>query len=250
MLNTESRGGAFAIWAAITGLVAHAIWIFLGWPGIADATHLVLASESAAFASRNQILIAGLAGFGGLALAYLWNGWRNRSEALHALERQERRLGGVLASEATALADACEAAARQLAGKAGGGGVAISGLARSIKGSEHALLSMSAADLARLGPGAAAAARNIRTAVRGLGEALDLAKPDDTGNRHLAVRAMETALIARTGASVLEALGKRGVEAADALRTMPLPVASDIEKLLGPAGNDGGAKASRLHTVA
>jgi hypothetical protein len=250
MLNTESRVGAFAIWAAIAGLVLHAVWTFFGWPHVQVATRLLLDGEFAAYAARNQILLAGLIGLGGLALAYLLNGWRNRTEARHALERRERRLGGVMASDAASLATACEAAARQIAAKPAGSGTALSNLASALHASDHTVLSATTGDLAQLGAGTATAARNLRAGVRRLGDALLAAKSDDAAsNRQVALRAMETALIARASGAIFEALAKRGVTGADLLRVMPLPETADIEQLLGLAGTDSGAKPSRLHTV-
>ena len=189
MLNTESRLARSLIWLAILGLVSQFCWSYFAWP----APHLIvsnlLASDLANFIARNQTVVTGLVGFGGLTLAYLLDGWRDRAERRHVIERAEQRDAGVLAREAVELATTCEQAARALAGR-GSTAATVSGLRASVAMRDHMLLATPAADLARLGAGAGAAARSVRASVARLVDSVEAnGKDDAAGARAIATGA-------------------------------------------------------------
>ncbi len=224
---------------AILGLVIEFCWSYFVWPAPRALIADLLASDLASFVARNQTVLAGLLGFGGLALAYLVNGWRERTERRHVIERAERRDAGVLAREAGELAATCEQAARLLAVRGQAGGT-IPGLRASLAMRDHMLLATPAADLARLGAGASSAARSVRASVARLVDSVEThGKDDAAGARAIAARALEVSFAAKEAHRIFEALARSGTQAADRLRLMPLPDSSDIERMLGPADETG-----------
>ena len=249
MLNTQSRPTQLLVWLAIAAICLEFLWSYFAWPAPDVALVRLLDSELADFAARNQTLIGALAGLGGLAVAYLLNGWRDRVDRRGAVARAERRDGAVLAREAREVADACERAARQLAARTQPAAAAMADLRTSLAPGEHMLLAAPAVDLARLGQGAGAAARSVRLAVRRLGEVLDGAAKDprDEAARPVAARAVEACFVARGASRVFEALAAGGPAVADKLRLMPGADDAELERLVadGEAG-----KASRLQSVA
>jgi hypothetical protein len=223
MLNTQSRLTALLVWLAIAAIAGHALWSFLALDTPAGLVRRFAESEFAAAVTRNQVLFTGLAGFGGLALAYLLNGWRDRAERRHAIERAEKRLGAVLAREATGLADALEAAL-----KASAAGTPCARLAEIAEPRDSVLLSAPVHELSRLGPGAVGAVQVVRRGVRRL-QALAEGR-DEAQSRQLPADVISTALAARDAARVLGTLGARGPTAADRLRLVP-PSESDVSDL-------------------
>jgi hypothetical protein len=244
MLNIESRRARFLVWLAIAIIVSDFLWTFLDWPSVPEIFRTLADSELGNMVGRNQTFIGALIGLGGLALAYLLNGWRDRAEQRHAIERAERRLGGVLAREAQGIAAACAAAAEALAGRSAG----LDQIARSLKSrlapEDHVLLSSRAAELARLGAGAAAAAKEVRRTCRHLLEALDRGTGGEASDQRLiGARAIETALAAQESARIFEAVAGKGPALADRLRLLPAAGIIETERLL-----EGGAEgqAARL----
>ena len=235
MLNTESRVVGSLIWLAVLGLFATFVWHVFAWPSPAGLVRMLLDSELASFVARNQTVLAGLLGFGGLALGYLFNGWRDRTERRHVIERAERRDARVLAREASDLAVICEAAARQLIVRSTAATGLIANLRASLAMRDHMLLAASAGDLARLGAGASSASRTVRASVHRLVEAVEHHNRDDAQSlRGIAARALESAFSAREAGRVFETLARSGPMAADRVRLMPPPETSEIERLLGP----------------
>lgn len=245
MLNTQSRCSSLLIWLAIGSISALFLWSYFSWPPPLALLSRLLDSELAAFVARHQLALLGLLGICGGLLAYLLNNWRDRTEQRHAVERGERRAGEVLAREAVDLAVACETAARHLAGPGANVASALATLRTTITPGDHLLLTAPAGHLARLGAGAAAAARMIRACMRRLNDTLEANTRDDAASHRLiAVRAMETTVAAREASRVFEALARRGRAAADRRRLPPPPETTEIEKLLG-FGEEAG-KPSRL----
>lgn len=239
MLNTESRLARSLIWLAILGLVTQFFWSYFAWPAPDGVVSNLLASDLANFIARNQTVVSGLLGFGGLTLAYLLNGWRDRTERRHVIERAERRDAGVLAREAGELATTCEQAARALAGR-GSTAATVSGLRASVAMRDHMLLATPAADLARLGAGASAAARSVRSSVARLVDSVEANGKDDPASaRAIATRALEVSFAAKEAHRVFDALARSGPQTADRLRMMPLPETSDIERMLSPVEDSG-----------
>jgi hypothetical protein len=233
MLNTQSRLASLVIWLAIGFIVLQFAWTLFSWPPLHVVVRAALDSEMAAIIGRNQTLVGAVLGLGGLAIAHLLNGWRNRTEARHVIERREKRLAGVLAREAEDLATACEQAARQLAGRGSTGGHASARgvIAGSLSPSESMLLGGSIGDVAGLGAGAASAVRRIRGAAAKLAT---LAGPgqDDTSARTIAIAAMELASVAKEGARLLGAVAAKGPSAGERMRLPPPPALADIEEAL------------------
>lgn len=238
MLNSQSRLESLVIWLAIAYIAAQFAWTLFAWPPLHVIVRAILDSEGAAMASRNQTLIGSIVGLGGLAFAYLANGWRDRAEARHAVERRERRLAGVMAREAEDIATATETAARQLASArtAGSATRVAATIGEALKPATSLLIGGSMADVAVLGAGAAAATRALRTQAAELATAAASARDDAASARTLAVGAMGTAAAARDAARVLGIVAARGPAAGDRLRLMPAPSAADIEAALGLNG--------------
>lgn len=248
MLNTESKLASTAIWLAIAGFVVHFFWSLFAWPAPAVVLQQLHDSQIAAFANRNQTALATLLGLGGLALAYTLNGWRDRAERRHVVERAERRTAEVLAREADELAATCEAAARQLVARGAQTAPIITGLRTSVAMRDHMLLAAPVHDFARLGSGASAAARTARSAIRRLVDAVEANARDEAGAaRGLATRAIEASFAAREAGRIFAALAKSGPSAADRLRWSPADTA-DIERVLGT--NDDAGRPSRLQPAA
>ena len=249
MLNTQSRLAGTAIWATIAAFCGESLWSLFAWPAPGMMLQGLLASDLADFVSRNQLAVTGLLGFGGLALAYLFNGWRDRAERRHVIERAERRDAGCLAREASELATTCETAARQLAARGAVTAPIIARLRASVALRDHMLLATPAKDLARLGAGASMAARSVRASVNRLVDAVEAQDRDEAGStRGLATRALEASFAAHDAARIFEALAKSGVPSANRLRLMPLPDAAEIERALGPSEDLG--RPSRLQPAA
>ena len=218
MLNTESQATAGLIWLAITALVLKFVWTLLALPAPADAAAMLAASPLADWLVRNQLMVTGLAGFGGLALAYLLNGWRDRAEQRHVVERSERRLAAVLERETTQIADRLDEAGRTLT-QGRSSGAARSRIAEAVDPRDCVVLSAGATDLARLGPGAVTAIADLRRSARRL--AAMTATPDEVADRPLADAASETSRVARTASLMLETYQAKGPAAADRLRILP-----------------------------
>ena len=249
MLNTQSRLAGTLIWASIAGFASQFLWSVFAWPAPGVLLQQLHDSPFAAFANRNQTALATVLAGGGLAVAYLLNGWRDRAERRHAIERAERRDAAVLAREAAAIAATCETAARQLVARGTTAAPIIAGLRASVAMRDHMLLAAPAFSLARLGGGASTAARSVRASVSRLVEAVEAHGRDESGPaRGIATRALETSFAARDATRVFEALAKSGVPSADRLRLMPLPETADIERVLSP-GDDTG-RPSRLQPAA
>lgn len=206
MLNTDSRLSACVVWLAISAIVIRALWAMLAIPPVFDLMQTFQASEVAAALARNPILVAGISGFGGLAVAYLFNGWRDRAERRHTSDRAERRMAGVLAYEARALADAIEAAARKPAGLR-------TRLAAIADPHDSVLLSLQPSSLARLGSGASIAVLELRRHLRALASPRD--DRDEATGRQTVADALAVALTARGTAGLLETHKRKGAEIAD-----------------------------------
>ena len=235
MLNTESRLVSLVVWLAVACIVLQFLWTFFAWPPLHVMVRAALDSEVAAIAGRNQTLIGTLGGLGGLAVAYVLNGWRNRTEARHAIERREKRLASVLAREAEEIAAACEQAARQLAGR--NAAPARAALAPAVAPAATVLLSAAMADIAVLGAGAAAAVRKLRAATARLGVTLDGTRDDGPAARSAALEAMEAAAAAHDAARVLTVVAVHGPLAGDRVLSVPAPAAADLEAALGLAAD-------------
>lgn len=218
MLNTDSRVVAGLVWLAIAAIGLSFLWSYFDWPHAYAALRILLDSEIASFAARNQVIVSGLLGFGALAVAYVLNGWRDRHERRGAKERSERRDGSVLAREAAELAVVCEQAARQLNVRGAPASTVVADLKLALAPGDHLLLSATPLDLARLGQGAAGAARAARASIRRLAETLDTAARDEAAARAIATRAVEAAFAARSATRIFEALAKGGPDAADRMR--------------------------------
>ncbi len=245
MLSTDSKLTSLLVWLAIAAIVTNAAWTFFTWPAPDALLSRLLDSDLAAFAHRNQTIVAGLLGAGSLALAYVLNGWRDRTERRHVFERAERRDGAVLAREAKELAAACEAAARHLTVRGAPPAGVVAELKIAVAPGDHMLLAVPVADFARLGAGASSAARVVRHTMRRLTEVLETSTKDDVaGTRNISARAMEAALAARNAAPVFEALASAGPKAADRIRMQASPEAGDSDRLI--AYDDEAARASRL----
>ncbi len=248
MLNSESKLVSTAIWLAITGFIVQFFWSLFAWPAPATVLQHIHDSELAAFANRNQTALATLLGLGGLALAYVLNGWRDRTERRHVIERAERRTAEVLAREAGELAATCETAARQLVTRGAQTAPIIAGLRTSVAMRDHMLLAAPAQDFARLGAGASAAARSTRSAISRLVEAVDASTREEAGAPPgIATRAVEASFAAREASRIFAAVAKSGPPAADRLRLIPVDAAA-IERVLG--ASDDAAKPSRLQPAA
>ena len=215
MLNTESRLARTVIWVAIAGFAGQFLWSVFAWPAPGVLLQQLHDSPFAAFANRNQTALATVLAGGGLALAYLFNGWRDRAERRHAIERAERRDAGVLSREAGTIAATCETAARQLVARGAAPAPIIAGLRASIALRDHMLLAAPATSLARLGAGASTAARVVRASVGPLVEAVEAYGRDETGpTPGIATRALEASFAARDAARQArnaQAWGPRGV---------------------------------------
>ena len=249
MLNTESRLAKSVIWLAIGGFAGEFLWSVLAWPAPGVLLQQIYDSRLVAFANRNQTALATLLGLGGLALAYLLNGWRDRAERRHVVERAEKRTAQVLAREAGELAATCETAARQLVARGAQTAPIIAGLRTSVAMRDHMLLATPAHDIARLGAGAAAAARAVRASVARLVEMVEASNRDEAGApRGIATRALEASFAAREASRVFEALAKAGPSAADRLRSLGQPDNADIERVLGSSEDPG--RPSRLQPAA
>ena len=249
MLNAESRLARLTIWLAVTGFVAAFAWAAFAWPSPGALLQQLHDSPLAAFANRNQTALATLLGLSGLALAYLLNGWRDRAERRHVVERAEKRTAQVLAREAGELAATCETAARQLVARGAQTAPIVAELRTSVAMRDHMLLATPAHNIARLGAGAAAAARAVRSSVAGLVEMVEASGRDEAGApRGIASRALEASFAAREASRIFEALAKAGPVAADRLRFTAQPDNADIERVLG-AGDESG-RPSRLQPAA
>jgi len=237
MLNTQSRLASSAIWLAVAYIVAEFLWTLLTLPPLHVLVRAMLDSEVAAMVSRNQTLVGALAGFGGLAVALLLDGWRGRAEARHAIERREKRLAAVLAREAADLATLCEESARQLAARAGTGGRTTATLGEAVAPPATVLVGAGIADLACLGAAAVAGIRRVRTATGRLQRLLEASRDDATGTKAVALEAMQVAAAARGATRLLEATAAGGPGAADRMRVEPAPSAAESEAALGLSGD-------------
>lgn len=224
MLNTDSKLVSLIVWLAVAAIVVSGAWTFFRWPAAEVMLRNLLDSELAAFMHRNQIIFAALLGLGGASLAYLFNGWRDRAERRHVIERAERRDGSVLAREARDIADLCEAAAERFEGEGSNATAIARQLAPALAPQAHMLLAASPAELARLGAGASAAARAVRLDVQRLVGALEpmlgtgessSGSPSNQITRGAAALATRAARSARSGSLVFDALAKSGPAEAD-----------------------------------
>lgn len=223
MLNTDSKLVSTIIWLAVAAIVADGAWTLFRWPAPDAVLRTVLNSGLAALVHRNQVIFAALLGFGGMALAYGLNAWRERAERRHILERAERRDGSVLAQEAREIATLCESAAQRLETESASASLATvqKQLAHALAPNAHMLLAASPEALARLGAGASSAARSVRLDVQRLRAATETpARDGDGGNpagaaRTVASLAAQTAASARLSCQVFDALAKVGPAAAD-----------------------------------
>jgi hypothetical protein len=217
MLNTESRLAASLIWLAILALSLKFIWTLFALPPPGDTLAALAETPFAGWLVRNQVMITGLAGFGGLAIAYLLNGWRDRAERRHVLERAEKRLAGVLAREATLIAGNLEAAGTGLAqGRISAPQRTF--VAEAVEPSDRVLLSAPIADLAVLGPAAAAAIGSLRRALRRV--ALLAGDRDEAAEPRLGEAVLEAVQAARAAEAVLAMHHSKGPAAADRLRVL------------------------------
>ena len=225
MLNTQSRLTAFIVWLAVAAIVGLAAWSFLGLAAPLELLANGLDSQAAALINRNQVLIAGLLGFGSMAFAYLFNGWRDRAERRHVLERAEQRLARVLALEAEALSAGLAASV-----EAPVPGGMRARLAELTEPGDSLLLGISISELSRLGPGTLAAVQAVRRSVRRLA---GLAAPgrEDTSSRTAMPLILEAAFTARNAAHMLHILGEKGPAAAERTRLI-LPSESDVAMAL------------------
>lgn len=213
MLNIQSCAAASLIWLAIVAIAGWALWSLLGLGAPLDLYAAIAESGFGAFLWRNQIMITGLGGFGSLALAYLLDGWRNRTERRQAGDLADKRLASVLSREAMGLAEGLEDVARS------GGVAAKSRISELTALGDDLLLTAPMSEIARLGAGAVASTRAVRKTVRrlaGLAEGRDEVAP-----RPMQVAAIEAAFAARDAARVLDVLVAKGTAAADGLRLLP-----------------------------
>jgi hypothetical protein len=215
MLNTESRLTAFLIWLAILALSLKFIWTLLALPPPADVLTGLAASPLADWLARNQIMVTGLVGFGGLALAHILNGWRDRAERRHVIERAEKRLAAVLAREASVLRAALDAAGYGL-GQGRISPLQRTLVAEAVEPADRVLLSAPISDLAVLGPGAAAAVAALRQAARRISALAS--DRDEAAEQKLADAILEVARAARTAELVLATHCTKGPAAANRLR--------------------------------
>jgi hypothetical protein len=234
MLDTESRLTALAVWLVILAICARATWQLLGLGAPTEIAQALAASEAWSAIQRNQVLVTGLAGFGGLALAYLFNGWRDRAERRHVIERSDKRLAGVLAREAEALAGVLEAAAP---GNAPAG--ARARLAEIVEGGDSLLLAAPMADLSRLGAGATDAVQTVRRSLKRISLRTDTR--DEGSQRQLGADVLRAAVATRSAARVLKTLDEKGVTAADRIRMIP-PCDAEIADMARALGEQAGTR--------
>ncbi|MGE0697618.1 MAG: hypothetical protein AB7O57_00830 [Hyphomicrobiaceae bacterium] len=193
---------AVVVWLAIAALVVTFFWTLLALPPLPDAAAVIADSALAGWLSRNQLVVTGLAGFGGLSLAHVLNGWRDRAE---------RRLAGVLAREARAMAESLETGGRALLqGRASP--AAREQIADAVANTERVMLAATIAEIARLGAGATEVVARLRCAAR----RVTLAAP--ARDEQLAEAALEAAGCARVAHAVLSLHAAEGPAAADRLR--------------------------------
>ncbi len=232
MLNTQSRSASALIWLTILVIAVRASWTMLGLGSPSALWQTIAESEVSAVLGRNQLMITGLVGIAALTFAYLFNGWRDRTERRHSVERAEQRLATVLSREASGLATALEDVAKAAVS---GGGVASarSRLADATSAEDRLLLSAPMPDLARLGAGATAAIQAVRRGVRRLSGSSDYR--DEAPGRQVAVAAIEAAFAARDAVRVLDTLASKGPAAADRLRLMSRSE-GDVRALLPDLG--------------
>lgn len=245
MLNTENRAQCLLIWSAITVIVASFLWSFLEWPRPVIAMMNVIESDFGAFVLAHQTLVAGLAGFGSIAIALVFSGWRDREARRGEAEAFDRRMGGVLYREACELAAACDQAGQLLEAKPAALGSLADGLKDGLASGDYLLLTAPASDIARLGPGASAAMRLVRDGKRRLIDTVDGARGDGTGAVGVvAGQLADMAVTAREAARIYAALAAGGSAAADRLRVWA-PSAVEAMPLASEAG-PAAAGSSRL----
>ena len=218
MLNTQSRPTSALIWLTILAIAVRALWTLLDLGSPSALWQTIADSEFAAVLGRNQLMITGLVGIGALTSAYLFNGWRDRTERRHLGERAEQRLATVLSREASGLAIALEDVAKAVVS---GGGLASarSRLTDATSAEDRLLLAAPMPELARLGAGATAAVQTVRRSVRRLSGLSD--SRDEAPSRQVAVAAIEAAFAARDAVGILDTLATKGPAAADRMRLMP-----------------------------
>lgn len=218
MLNTESRLSATLIWLAIAAMGLQFVWTLLQLPPPLAAAVRLQQSQLADWLVRNQVMVTGLTGFGGLALAYLVDGWRNRAGQRRAADEAETRLAAVLAREAGSIAAHLEEATRALeSGRPAGAHRAA--IADPLEAHDLVLMAAPISELAMLGAGPAAAIGGLRRSAR---RVLALASSrDETADRQLG-EAVHAALdAARSATVVLTVRRDKGAAAADRLRILP-----------------------------
>ncbi len=224
MLNTESRLAKALIWLVVLYIGFELACAIFKPPSLAALLQALRDSALADIASRNQTLVGAVVGFGGLALALVLNGWRDRAERRHAIERRERRLAQVLAREAQALAEICDVRGRQLATRAAGDiGSALEELVQATDEQNSVLLDCPPADLAGLGAGAAAATGTLRSKARHLAGMLQAAGEDGSKAKDIGLRALRVAHAARDAAHLLATVAEKGPAVADKMRLVAAP---------------------------
>ncbi|MBS0241178.1 MAG: hypothetical protein JSS20_03300 [Proteobacteria bacterium] len=200
MLNTESRLTAMLIWLAIVALVTRAAWTFFALaPPLALLADL-RATPLAGWLWRNQYATAGLLGFGGLAIAYVLNGWRDRAERRHVIERADARLASVLCREAAEIGAALQQLSRER-------------IADTTETTDRVMLSAAMSEFAPLGAGVASAVGGLRQAVRRLSRAIETGA--DVGDVAISDAVARAIGAAEHAIVVLEAYANKGPAAAD-----------------------------------
>lgn len=208
MLNTESRLAAAIIWLAILAICARFAWTFFQLPPPIAILSTLASSRLAAWISAHQVLVAGLGGFAGLALAYVLDGWRDRAERRHVVERAEQRLASVLAREAAHIASSLDPAARSSRER----------LTETIDAADRVILSRPIGDFASLGAAATAAIGALRQSIRRLTRLVEAGA--EHGDSALAAAVSAAARSARDAAHVLEICRSKGPAAADRMRVL------------------------------
>ena len=115
MLNTRSCWTAGLIWLAIALILGSVLWSAADWPPPSRAWLGFADSELGESLRQFQTLIAGIVGFGILALAYWLNGYQQRQTETRLREQEARTLAHALMLETERLEADCDAAAARFA---------------------------------------------------------------------------------------------------------------------------------------